>query len=305
MPARLARAEAASPRVGLAFICGLGPAGNPAEAGRFRRLLRSQAGPEAERRGAPWSWIAWRASGVGVALNCGLRPCVGPPAILTPWRGRQALRLPLRRVGLAFIARAKRCRNGQTARPGRRPWADWRGVERHGRGSRGGCRRRGRGIKCGLALCVGPPRSPTSWREVPSGGLAQRTAAGRRPLKIVPVVSLFVSFLSLRDPSRPAAGTISLGCFHLLTRPCPRPSQGLRPRRRNSCVAYPFRWNSNVKVSLFASFLPEAGQTGTRSSWRTLAELTRVRSLRASDAEREAVLGPPPFRPPFRAACAR
>ncbi|KAF9672702.1 hypothetical protein SADUNF_Sadunf11G0071600 [Salix dunnii] len=62
--------------------------------------------------------------------------------------------------------------------------------------------------------------------------------------------------------------------------------------RRGSCVAYPLRWNSNVKVSLFASFLPGgAGQTrqcARAPVERTLAELDHVRSLVLSDAEREA-----------------
>ena len=64
---------------------------------------------------------------------------------------------------------------------------------------------------------------------------------------------------------------------------------------RGSCVAYPLRWNSNVKVSLFASFLPGgAGRTRQRARApveRTLAELDHVRSLVLSDAEREAGVG--------------
>ena len=64
---------------------------------------------------------------------------------------------------------------------------------------------------------------------------------------------------------------------------------------RGSCVAYPLRWNSNVKVSLFASFLPGgAGRTRRRARApveRTLAELDHVRSLVLSDAEREAGVG--------------
>lgn len=65
--------------------------------------------------------------------------------------------------------------------------------------------------------------------------------------------------------------------------------------RRGSCVAYPPWWNSNVKVSLFASCLPGgAGRTWQRARVpveQTLAELDHVRSLVLSDAEREAGVG--------------
>jgi hypothetical protein len=95
----------------------------------------------------------------------------GPPARLSG-----ALGLLLRGEGVAFICRAR----AEVRQPQRAPHRGWRpgrsgsclslqaggpadvpDVERHRRGSRLGCSRRGRGIKLpGSRPCVGPPRDP-------------------------------------------------------------------------------------------------------------------------------------------------